>query len=248
MSGLTDAQLLGTPDNQAVPYTPTVNTSEGLTDEELSLKQPTPEQPQEDPRSYLEQASDFISNMTVDDVLKHLKENAELPGGIGGAAAGALIGFLSPMPGGALIGSIIGGAGGSAVGSATSDVLMSEKQGTESLDDISYVDALTEAGLSVGIDVATLGLGRYIGKPIWNAIKNRISNGEAVQVVKELAETGVEGAANVGEQQARFQSQQLLEGIDVTLTKFNLGLTDSLGSTLENLGRHSIGGAGVFEN
>tara|TARA_R110000787_G_scaffold84612_2_gene181282 strand:- start:11297 stop:13324 length:2028 start_codon:yes stop_codon:yes gene_type:complete len=255
MSGLTDEQLFGTPVTPQAPPISALGTpvapkvapvSTGMTDAELFGPE-TVEQ-QEDPRSYLEQASAFISDMSVDSVLKHLKKHGELPGGLGGAAVGALIGFLSPMPGGTLIGSIIGGGIGSGGGSATSDVLMSKKKGLEALDDISYVDALTEAGLSVGIDVATLGLGRYVGKPIWNAIKNRISNGEASQVVKELAETGGLGAADVGEQQARYQSQALLEGTGETLTKFSLGLTDSLGATLENLGRHSIGGAGRFEN
>ena len=64
---------------------------------------------------FLSQAYDSIKDMSVDDVTNYLKENGELPGGIGGAAAGALLGFLSPIPGGTIIGSILGGAVGSVV-------------------------------------------------------------------------------------------------------------------------------------
>ena len=259
MAGLTDAELFGSSVPQATPPTtvplPTQGGGVGLTDAQLFPPQTAPVvQEEEDPRSWLAKAGDAISSMTVDDVTDYLKEHGELPGGLGGAATGALIGFLSPMPGGALIGSIIGGAVGSGSGSAVSDVIASPKEfelldgEVGALSDIDAMDALKEAGLSVGFDVLTLGLGRYVGKPIWNAIKNRVSKEGAKKVLKELAETGVEGAADVGNQQARYQSQQILAEEGETLSKFQLGLTDSFGKTLENLGRHSIGGAGVYAN
>ena len=51
-----------------------------------------------------------------------LKENMEIPLGLGGAAAGAGTGFLVAGPPGALLGSVIGGALGSGTGSISSDV------------------------------------------------------------------------------------------------------------------------------
>ena len=135
MAGLTDAELFGNTSPQAPPPPKTT----GLTDKELLSNNTSPQGGQEDNRSLMEllqAAGSSISNMTVDDVISYLEENGELPGGLGGAASGALIGFLSPVPGGALIGSIIGSAVGSGVGSMTSDVLMSEKEGTEALSDV----------------------------------------------------------------------------------------------------------------
>ena len=187
---------------------------------------------------FLTDAYDSIKNMTVDDVKTYLKENGELPGGIGGAVAGGILGFLSPLPGGALIGSILGGAAGSAGGSAYSDVAAGK--------DIDFTQAMKEGAISLGMDVATLGLGKYVGKPIWGALKARWAAGESPEaLVKQLASGET---ANFETHLARMQSQDFLQDQGLSLTPFQVGVTDAWQTVRENLARTGIFSQNVFKN
>lgn len=86
----------------------------------------------------------------------YLKENLDLPVGIGGALAGAAAGSVVPVVG-TIAGGIIGGALGTGLGSAASDVLEDGEVDT--------MDVVGSVGTSLAIDAATLGLGKII-RPI----------------------------------------------------------------------------------
>jgi len=202
-----------------------------------------PEAPTEEPADeatvmgFLTDAYDSIKDMTVDDVKKYLNENGELPGGIGGAVAGGILGFLTPLPGGALVGSILGGAAGSSGGSLYSDVATGN--------DLDFTQALKEGAISLGMDVATLGLGKFVGKPAWAALKARWAAGEpAENLVKQLASGQ---AADFGTDAARMQSQDLLQDQGLSLTPFQVGVTDAWSTVRENLARTGIFSQNVFK-
>ena len=185
---------------------------------------------------FLSQAYDSIKDMSVDDVTNYLKENGELPGGIGGAAVGALLGFLTPMPGGMLIGSILGGAAGSGGGVLASDAAMGR--------DLNFEKAMSEAAMSLGFDVATLGLGR-IAKPVYSALKAKFMSGATPEsLVKELAQGP---AADFGTQTARMQSQDMLQEQGVSLTPFQSGVSTSWERMKENVARTGIFSKNIFE-
>lgn len=92
----------------------------------------------------------------IRDAGDYLKENLDLPAGIGGALAGAAAGSAVPVVG-TIAGGIIGGALGTGIGSAASDVIEDGE--------VDALDVAGSVGMSVGIDLATLGLGKVI-KPI----------------------------------------------------------------------------------
>ena len=185
---------------------------------------------------FLSQAYDSIKDMSVDDVTNYLKENGELPGGIGGAAAGALLGFLTPMPGGMLIGSILGGAVGSGGGVLASDAAMGR--------DPNFEKAMSEAAMSLGFDIATLGLGR-IAKPVYAALKAKYMSGATPEsLVKELAQGPT---ADFGTQTARMQSQDMLQEQGLSLTPFQSGVSTSWERMKENVARTGIFSKNIFE-
>ena len=185
---------------------------------------------------FLSQAYDSIKDMSVDDVTNYLKENGELPGGIGGAAVGALLGFLTPMPGGMLIGSMLGGAAGSGGGVLASDAAMGR--------DPNFEKAMSEAAMSLGFDVATLGLGK-IAKPVYSALKAKFMSGATPEsLVKELAQGP---AADFGTQTARMQSQDMLQEQGLSLTPFQSGVSTSWESMKENVARTGIFSKNIFE-
>jgi hypothetical protein len=129
-----------------------------------------------------------------------LKENMEIPLGLGGAAAGAGTGFLVAGPPGALLGSIIGGALGSGTGSIASDVF----EGT----DPDYAKALEEALISAGIDVVTLGVGSKIKPFLLSAKAARMDPLEAAEMFVK------EAAMDAGEQaQATIAKAAATEGL-----------------------------------
>ena len=171
-------------------------------------------------------------------MLEWLKQNAATPGGIGGSITGGLIGSkFGPV--GTFVGSVAGGAIGSAGGSVASDV-MTER-------DIDITKALTEAGMSVGIDLTTFGLGRYIGKPLWNFAKDSLSKGvPAEQVVKQLAEGAIEAKGKMDVDVV--QSQHILSKEGLSLTPFQLGIASKWDIAKELLGRTGIVSKNIFDS
>lgn len=127
-----------------------------------------------------------------------LRENMELPMGIGGAAAGAALG--APLgPPGMVVGGILGGALGSGGGSLTSDILANQP--------LNYEQAAKEAAISAGIDVATLGLGK-VARPLLKALD--VSASDLYRTLRPRTPVVPTGAATVGTQTSLQQTQELL--------------------------------------
>src|SRR5210317_2016669 len=162
------------------------------------------------------------------DVGNFFKENAEIPGGLGGAAAGAGAGFLVGGPVGALVGSIVGGAAGSAGGSLLSDDLAGEE--------LDYAEATKEAAISLGFDVATLGLFRY-GRSFFKTMKSLgKSPQQAAQEIAGRARVG----SQVGSQESLAASQSILAQGGATLTPFQTGNATGLQIFFQRLGETGI--------
>ena len=237
----TDEEILG----------PQINQRQGFSDDEILGNPPAPE-PEEDfsdpVMNALSSAGNAIANMTVDDVLQYLKENGSLPGGIGGSIAGAITGFLTPLPGGAVMGAILGGGLGSGGGSVASDIAMDR--------DVDVAKALTEAGMSVGIDVATLGLGKFVGKPIWEGIKKALRRGDdPKEIVRQLARGDAQPLIEAGKGAKRIlperaESQMIAEdaGLSLTPTQLGPGVAPKFEITKELIGRTGFLSKNVFEN
>lgn len=150
--------------------------------------------------------------------------------------AGGVIGTVVGTPLGAP-GMIAGGAIGSGIGSAAGDWARG--------DDVDINKALTEAGISLGIDVGTFVIGR-LGKGIYNAIRSRAAQGASPEdIVKELAKGP---AGDFGTSQARMQSQEALQEEGLSLTPFQAGVASEWELQKENIARGAYLGKGVFEN
>ena len=168
-----------------------------------------------------------------------MKENAEVPAGLGGAAMGAVAGI--PFgPAGVVVGSIAGGATGSASGSLLSDHLAGE--------DLDYATASTEAAISLGLDVATLGLGKFAGKPLAAWFKQKKANGMSVQDTADLLVSQARaGKGEVGSEESLNATQSLLTQGGATLTPYQAGTATGWQVFQEKVGRLGFLGAKDFE-
>ena len=113
------------------------------TAEDFATPEPAPEEPQAPEPSWL-------------------AKNMDVPLGVSGGIAGSIIGAPFGPPG-MFVGGTLLGAAGTFAGSLISDDLSGE--------DREYAQALEEAAISMGFDVATLGLGKTI-KPAWIAARS----------------------------------------------------------------------------
>ena len=162
-------------------------------------------------------------------ILETLKQNAATPGGIAGTIIGGGLGMAVGRP---LIGASLGGAVGSGGGSVASDVMMDR--------DIDTVKALTEAGVSLGLDLTIFGLGKFIAKPVFEAAKNALGKGTPVEdVVKELAKNAEE-AKRLGITQDVLESQEILAKEGLSLTPFQTGIAGKWDIAKELIGRTGI--------
>ena len=169
-------------------------------------------------------------------MLEWAKKNASTPGGMAGSIVGAGIGTLVGRP---LIGAGIGGAIGSGGGSVASDVMMDR--------DIDFTKALTEAGISAGIDLTTFGLGRYIAKPAFEWAKAAYKKGAPIEdVVKELARRA-EDAKRAGMTDEGIETQGILAKEGLSLTPFQAGLGGKWDIAKELIGRTGILSKNVFD-
>lgn len=160
-----------------------------------------------------------------------IKENAEVPAGIGGAILGTVAG-IPAGPIGMATGAVIGGASGSASGSLLSDHLAGE--------DLDYGTAVNEAALSVGIDLLTLGAGKFGVKPIMALIKQKRANGlTPQQAADEVIAQSKGGEGLAGSEESLKASQQLLSEGGATLTPYQTGQATGFqifGEKLANMG------------
>lgn len=169
---------------------------------------------------------------SVSDVGDYLQANMELPMGIGGAMGGAAIGSLAG-PVGSFAGAIIGSGIGTGSGSLVSDSLAGE--------DLDYAKAVEEAAISMGFDIATLGMGKAL-KPAYIATKKKLGftpSETAQQLVKELEPA-------VGTQASLQATQNILEETGATLTPSQVGAT-GLQLIAEKIGRVGLVSSGRFD-
>lgn len=163
---------------------------------------------------------------------EYLKENMELPLGIGGAVGGAALG--APFgPVGSFIGAMVGSATGTGTGALLSDTLSGE--------DLDYANAVNEAAISMGFDLATLGAGKVL-KPAYILAKKKL--GFAPQEVAQQLAKELEPA--VGTQASLQASQSILEEGGATLTPSQVGAT-GLNLLAEKIGRIGIASGGRFD-
>ena len=171
-----------------------------------------------------------------EDAYEWTKKNMELPLGLGGAAAGAVAGsFFSPV--GTVVGSIIGGALGSGSGSVASDVLQDVP--------IDYADALKEAAISAGIDVATLGAGSKVKA----FIEARKALGISPQeTARQLINRAKEGMAS-GSKESLMATQRLLQEGGATLLPSQTGQASALQKFYESIAEIGVlSGTTLAEN
>ena len=170
--------------------------------------------------------------ITTQDITQYLKENMELPLGIGGAVGGAMMG--APFgPVGSFVGAMVGSAAGTGTGALVSDALTGE--------DLDYANAVNEAAISMGFDLATLGMGKAL-KPAYLIAKKKLGftpQEAAKQLVKELEPA-------VGTQASLQATQSILEEGGATLTPSQVGAT-GLQLIAERIARVGIVSGGRFD-
>ena len=167
-----------------------------------------------------------------------LKSNMELPVGLGASLAGAAAGApLGPV--GMVVGGIFGGSLGSGAGSLLSDNF----EGKE----LDFAEATDQALMSVGFDIATLGLGKFVLKPGYFAAKAALGF-TPKEVAEDLIKTAQMGK-EVGSLDSLRASQQLLQEKGASLTRFQTGQAtalDVLGERFANAGL--LSGQATAEN
>ena len=152
--------------------------------------------------------------------------------GISGALAGAGAGFMIAGPPGAVVGSIIGGAGGTAGGELAEDHF----QGKE----LDYYNATKQAMISAGFDVATLGAGKFIGKPLINFVKSRFAIGMTPEeAAAEYIKKAAPGVAPAGSPESIAASQAILDPRGATLTPFQATGEYSMSQRIADIGLFS---------
>lgn len=144
-----------------------------------------------------------------------LKEAAPEPSTIGGVGGAILGGMVGGIPG-----SIAGGSLGSGAGQLIEEAMKPGEMTAEN-----YMNAATEAAVSLGLDVATLGAGKVAGPALRQAgdalerfspqFKQIMDNYRVAGVPPEQA---VKDVAEVGSDEAFKRSQQFLADRGATLT------------------------------
>lgn len=162
--------------------------------------------------------------ISTEDISQLAKENLGLIGGVGGAIVGAPFGPAASI---AL----------SSLGTGAGELFSADLKGEER----DYAEAMKQAAISLGFDVATLGTFKFF-KPSYIALKKRLGftpEEAAEQMIKELE-------PSVGTVPSLRASQQILEEGGATLTPFQVGAT---GTNLfkEKLARAGIISSGMFE-
>ena len=150
-----------------------------------------------------------------------LKENMEIPMGLGGSLAGAAAGIpFGPV--GMIAGGILGGSAGTGAGSLTSDVLQGK--------DLDFQEAVKESLISAGFDVATLGLGKVL-KPAYLSAKAALG-----YTPKEVAEEIMKEGLETGSTESLKATQKILQEGGSSLTRYQTGQASSLAVFAEKIG------------
>jgi len=187
-------------------------------------------------------AQDFDQEFSV---TQFLKENLDIPLGLGGsmagAAAGAALGSAVPVIGtaiGGIAGGILGGAAGTGAGVVMSDVI-------EDPEDVDYAEAIYQAGLSMGIDILTLGVGSKIKNMVKTAKALKYSPEEAAKIIADQAKQG----AAAGSEASLAATQEFLSERGATLLPSQTGKATQTVEQLESIAQFGIlSGAQIDRN
>lgn len=152
----------------------------------------------------------------AEDAADWIVENPTASGGMIGGSLGMLAGP---------VGSVVGGAAGSALGSL---IESSQQKDTMSAED--YKKAAEEALFSLGIDVATIGVGALVKGGYFMA--KQAMGMTPKEVADEIAE--------VGSQESFRRTQKMLQSRGATLTPSQFGDSTLLQRLRENIGRVGI--------
>lgn len=181
----------------------------------------------------LAEPEDFDTGFSVSGFIK---ENLDIPLGLGGAAAGfgvgAALGSAVPVVGtaiGGIAGGILGGALGTGAGVVMSDVI-------EDPEDIDYADAVAQAGLSIGIDLLTLGIGSKIKNMIKTAKAMKYSPEDAARIIADQAQAG----KAAGSEESIAATQQILSEGGATLLPSQTGKATDTIEQLESLAQFGV--------
>ena len=159
------------------------------------------------------------------DASNFLKENMEIPMGLGGSLGGAAAGIpFGPV--GMITGGILGGSAGTGVGSLTSDVLEGK--------DLDFQEAVKQSLISAGFDVATLGLGKVL-KPAYLSAKAALG-----YTPKEVAEEIIKEGLETGSTESLKATQKILEEGGASLTRYQTGQASSLAVFAEKIGNAGL--------
>lgn len=165
-----------------------------------------------------------------------LKENLDLPLSVTGGVAGSIGGFAVGGP----VGAVVGGVLGSAVGTGTGSLLSDELSGEE----LQYAEAIKKVVEGAGIDIATLGAGKYLKASAFTAAK--ALGYTPKEVAENLIKTQAPFVSAAGSKASLKETQVLLsaQGTGATLTKYQTGEASSTEVLAENIARMGIFSSG----
>ena len=181
-------------------------------------------------------AEDFVTSAPAEpaEEASWIEQNMELPMGLGGALAGAAVGTAILPVVGTAVGGILGGMAGSFGGSLVSNELQGEE--------LDYADAVQEAAISLGFDVATLGLGKVL-KPAFIGAKKALGYSPKEVAEELVAQASKEGTVT-GSRESLQASQAILQEKGASLTKYQTGQAsaiDVFAEKIANMGMLSSG-------
>lgn len=161
-----------------------------------------------------------------------LGRNMEIPGAVAGGISGAVIGSAVPVVG-TVVGGIVGAAMGSFGGSLGSDAYEGRR--------LDFNEATKEGALSVGFDVATLGMGKLI-RPIANSMG--VNPADFIMKISGAGRRGAEPPrltdlpTNVarGSDESLNMTQRLLEEGNGSLSAAQTGQASFLRATADEIG------------
>jgi hypothetical protein len=177
-----------------------------------------------------EQLAMVAAGTPLSEIQKERNEFVGMGSSIAGALGGAAIG-TAVLPGlGTVAGGIIGGALGAFGGELAEDQLQGE--------DLDFVNATKEAGLSVGIDLVTLGVGSKV-KTAFLAAKRAMgfSPTQAADEIIEHLSSSSRAVGEVGSAAEAAAANRLLQEGGGGLTAAQLPTASAFTRFADNLGR-----------
>ena len=183
----------------------------------------------EERENSIQQRQDKEEQSFISDVGGYLKENLDLPAGIGGALAGAVAGSAVPVVG-TIAGGVIGGALGTGIGSAASDVIEDGE--------VDALDVAGSVGTSLALDAITLGAFKFlkpIAKTLGIAPKSLLKTPEkkGLQLADELVDINKLEAGSLDSIRA---TQQFLQSQGGSLSASQTGQARMLRRLAEGIG------------